>query len=232
MERRRRRRVIGAGVTYTRIVREMAEVLPGLAIASRTVGSPQIRNRGTVGGNVATSSPAGDALPPLIAVGRRRRARVGEPARAASRSRSSAPAPSATSWRRTSSSAPSGSPPPAGPSSSRRWAPERDGHRRLLLRRRVRRPDADRRHGHRLGGAHRHPGARGRGVPARASSTRAATGRTARRCPTPRSRRFGELVGEAARPIDDVRGTADYRRHALSVIGRRTAAWCWEEHAP
>ncbi|HTI35679.1 MAG TPA: FAD binding domain-containing protein, partial [Miltoncostaea sp.] len=35
--------VIGAGVTYTRIVRELAEVLPGLAIASRTVGSPQIR---------------------------------------------------------------------------------------------------------------------------------------------------------------------------------------------
>jgi CO/xanthine dehydrogenase FAD-binding subunit len=45
-------------------------------------------------------------------------------------------------------------------------------------------------------------------------------------------RRFGELVGEAARPIDDVRGTGDYRRHALTVIGRRTAAWCWAEHAP
>jgi CO/xanthine dehydrogenase FAD-binding subunit len=44
---------------------ELAELLPALAEASRTVGSPQIRNRGTIGGNLATSSPAGDALPPL-----------------------------------------------------------------------------------------------------------------------------------------------------------------------
>jgi CO/xanthine dehydrogenase FAD-binding subunit len=38
-----------------------------LARASRTVGSPQIRNRGTIGGNLGSSSPAGDALPPLYA---------------------------------------------------------------------------------------------------------------------------------------------------------------------
>jgi CO/xanthine dehydrogenase FAD-binding subunit len=41
-------------------------VLPALAEASRTVGSPQIRNRGTIGGNLGTSSPAGDAIPPLF----------------------------------------------------------------------------------------------------------------------------------------------------------------------
>ncbi|MDQ5830026.1 MAG: FAD binding domain-containing protein [Actinomycetota bacterium] len=58
---------IGAGVTYTRIIAELGDRLPGLAMASRTVGSPQIRNRGTVGGNLGTSSPAGDALPPLYA---------------------------------------------------------------------------------------------------------------------------------------------------------------------
>ena len=58
---------IGAGVTYTRLIAELAGRLPGLAIASRTVGSPQIRNRGTVGGNLGTSSPAGDGLPPLFA---------------------------------------------------------------------------------------------------------------------------------------------------------------------
>src|ERR687888_2092599 len=57
---------IGAGVTYTRLIDELSDRLPGLAIASRTVGSPQIRNRGTVGGNLATSSPAGDGLPPLF----------------------------------------------------------------------------------------------------------------------------------------------------------------------
>ena len=58
---------VGAGVTYARLIAELGDRLPGLAIASRTVGSPQIRNRGTVGGNLATSSPAGDALPPLFA---------------------------------------------------------------------------------------------------------------------------------------------------------------------
>src|ERR687895_2049946 len=60
---------IGAGVTYTRLIAELGDRLPGLAIASRTVGSPQIRNRGTVGGNLGTSSPAGDGLPPLFASG-------------------------------------------------------------------------------------------------------------------------------------------------------------------
>src|SRR6266699_6913979 len=57
---------LGSGVTYTTIVREMQAYEP-LVQASRSVGSPQIRNRGTVGGNLGTASPAGDALPPLLA---------------------------------------------------------------------------------------------------------------------------------------------------------------------
>src|SRR6478672_9769056 len=56
---------LGAGVPYARIVDDLADRLPGLAMASRTVGSPQIRTRGTVGGNLGTASPAGDGLPPL-----------------------------------------------------------------------------------------------------------------------------------------------------------------------
>ncbi|MDX6474740.1 MAG: hypothetical protein QOH95_251 [Gaiellaceae bacterium] len=61
---------LGAGLTYSEIEHgELREVLPALAEASRTVGSPQIRNRGTIGGNLGTSSPAGDALPPLLVEG-------------------------------------------------------------------------------------------------------------------------------------------------------------------
>jgi len=57
---------LGAGVTYTRIQRELPQ-LRALAQASRGVGSPQIRNRGTVGGNLGTASPAGDSVPVLAA---------------------------------------------------------------------------------------------------------------------------------------------------------------------
>jgi CO/xanthine dehydrogenase FAD-binding subunit len=58
---------LGAGLTYTEAMAgAVAEELPALAEAARTVGSPQIRNRGTIGGNLGTASPAGDALPPLL----------------------------------------------------------------------------------------------------------------------------------------------------------------------
>ncbi|HEX5630713.1 MAG TPA: FAD binding domain-containing protein [Acidimicrobiia bacterium] len=58
-------RFIGAGVTHRRLERGP---LRALAEAARTVGSPQIRNAGTIGGNVGTASPAGDTLPFLAAV--------------------------------------------------------------------------------------------------------------------------------------------------------------------
>ncbi len=58
---------LGSGLTYREIEHGLLrDVLPALAEASRTVGSPQIRNRGTIGGNLATASPAGDAVPPLL----------------------------------------------------------------------------------------------------------------------------------------------------------------------
>jgi CO/xanthine dehydrogenase FAD-binding subunit len=61
--------VLGAGLTYTEMLHpELANLVPGLARAARTVGSPQIRNAGTIGGNLGTASPAGDALPILAAL--------------------------------------------------------------------------------------------------------------------------------------------------------------------
>jgi CO/xanthine dehydrogenase FAD-binding subunit len=61
---------LGAGLTFTQAMSaELGALLPALAEASRTVGSPQIRNRGTIGGNLGTASPAGDALPPLLVAG-------------------------------------------------------------------------------------------------------------------------------------------------------------------
>jgi CO/xanthine dehydrogenase FAD-binding subunit len=61
---------LGSGLTYAEAMgAELATLLPALAEASRTVGSPQIRNRGTIGGNLGTASPAGDALPPLLVEG-------------------------------------------------------------------------------------------------------------------------------------------------------------------
>ena len=60
---------IGAGVTYTRLLAgDVVSTVPALAQAARTVGSPQIRNAGTIGGNLATASPAGDTLPVLVAL--------------------------------------------------------------------------------------------------------------------------------------------------------------------
>jgi CO/xanthine dehydrogenase FAD-binding subunit len=60
---------LGAGVTYAELEAEpLAGLLPALAQAARTVGSPQIRNAATIGGNLATCSPAGDGLPVLSAL--------------------------------------------------------------------------------------------------------------------------------------------------------------------
>lgn len=60
---------LGAGLTYTEMQDpDLGSLVPALAQAARTVGSPQIRNAGTLGGNLGTASPAGDTLPVLAAL--------------------------------------------------------------------------------------------------------------------------------------------------------------------
>jgi CO/xanthine dehydrogenase FAD-binding subunit len=59
---------VGGGVTYTRMLGALGERSPAMVQAARTIGSPQIRNAGTIGGNLGTCSPAGDTLPVLAAL--------------------------------------------------------------------------------------------------------------------------------------------------------------------
>jgi CO/xanthine dehydrogenase FAD-binding subunit len=60
---------LGAGVTYTRQLEELAEPLPLLALAARTIASRQVRNRATLGGALAIADPSADILAALVAAG-------------------------------------------------------------------------------------------------------------------------------------------------------------------
>jgi CO/xanthine dehydrogenase FAD-binding subunit len=220
---------IGAGVSYTRLIDELGDRLPGLAIASRTVGSPQIRNRGTVGGNLGTASPAGDALPPLYVSDAEvelasttgtRRVPVTE----------FVSGPKRTSAREDELIAAFHLPAAGG--GAQQFA--KIGTRNAMViavcslslaiwpeRRAVCAC---------IGSAGP--------TPIRATEAEAfidgvldEEGLWEARGPLSdvALRRFGELVAGAAAPIDDVRGSAAYRRHALGVLARRTLTWAWEE---
>jgi CO/xanthine dehydrogenase FAD-binding subunit len=219
---------IGAGVTYTRLIEELGERLPGLAIASRTVGSPQIRNRGTVGGNLGTASPAGDGLPPLYvsdaevelasATGTRRLPIadfVTGPKRQAAREDELIAAfhlPAATGAQQFAKIGTRNAMVIAVCSLSLAIWPERRAVCACI-------------------------GSAGP-TPIRAGEAEAfiagvldEEGLWEGRGPLAGAalERFGELVAAAAAPIDDVRGSAAYRRHALAVLARRTLTWAWEE---
>jgi CO/xanthine dehydrogenase FAD-binding subunit len=215
---------VGAGVSYTRIIDELGARLPGLAVASRTVGSPQIRNRGTVGGNLGTASPAGDALPPLYVsdaevelastTGTRRVAVVdfiAGPKRTAARDDELIAAfhlPPASGAQQFAKIGTRNAMVIAVCSLSLAIWPERRAVCACI-------------------------GSAGP-TPIRATEAEAFGAEILDwddRAPLPESAvaRFGELVAGAAAPIDDVRGSAAYRRHALGVVARRTLTWAWEE---
>ncbi|MBA2390200.1 MAG: FAD binding domain-containing protein [Geodermatophilaceae bacterium] len=218
---------IGAAVPYTTIIAELSAEAPGLAIASRTVGSPQIRNRGSVGGNLGSASPAGDALPPLLAVD----AEVEAVSAAGTRRipiHEFFLGPKVNALRRDELIAAVHVPVARGPQQYAKVGTRNAMVIAVCSFSLALHPDAAR---------------VGTGIGSAAPTPRAAleaedflADELAERWETPEPlpddvvRRFGELVAAAASPIDDVRGTADYRRHALSVLARRTLEWTWAEH--
>ncbi len=216
---------VGAGVTYTRLIAELGDRLPGLSMASRTVGSPQIRNRGTVGGNLGTASPAGDAHPPLLASD----AQVELVSASGTRrvpAREFFTGPKRNAARPDELIAAFVIEPATGPQTF-----SKVGTRNAMViavcsfalaldvgRRRVR-----------TGIGSAGP------TPLQASEAEEfISGELDWEGRTPPSdatvTRFGEMVAGAARPIDDVRGTAAYRRHALSVMARRSLGWVWQDY--
>jgi len=211
---------LGAGVSYTRIIHELAGRLPALAMAARTVGSPQIRNRATVGGNLGTASPAGDAHPVLLATGA-----VVE-AESFQRGVRHIPVDGFFTGVKRSALAPDELiravviPTAAGPQQF-----SKVGTRNamviavcsfaLAL-------DLDARTvGTGIGSAGPTP------LVARAAERflAGALDWDTLEVPESAARHFGRLVSDAAQPIDDVRGTAAYRRHALEVLAVRALSW-------
>jgi CO/xanthine dehydrogenase FAD-binding subunit len=219
---------LGAGVTYARVMTELADLAPGLAMASRTVGSPQIRVRGTVGGNLGSASPAGDAHPVLLAVG------ASVEVESAARGRRTIPVADFFTGVKQNALQPDELiaavllPPLAGPQQFAKV-----GTRNAMVIAVTSFGLAlDPRSG-RVGAAIGSAAPTPRTVPEAeefAAGELADLWASPRALPRPVADRFGELVAAGARPIDDVRGTADYRRHALSVLARRTLHWAWQDY--
>jgi CO/xanthine dehydrogenase FAD-binding subunit len=213
---------IGAGVTYTRLIDELGDRLPGLAIASRTVGSPQIRNRGTVGGNLGTASPAGDAHPVLLAcdasieVASKSRARQIPAREFFTGPKRNAMRPDELIAAYRVRSAP-------GPQQFSKVG-TRNAMVIAVCSFALALDPAARRVGTGIGSAGPTPL---RAVDAERFAESELDWENRREPGEPALERFGELVAAAAKPIDDIRGTAAYRRHALAVMARRCLAWCW-----
>jgi CO/xanthine dehydrogenase FAD-binding subunit len=220
---------LGAGVPYARVISELGTRLPGLAMASRTVGSPQIRNRGTVGGNLGSASPAGDAHPPLLACG----AEV-----EAASVRGTRRIPAGEFFTGVKRCALAGDEliaavhiPVAGGPQQFAKVGVRNAMVIAVCSFAIALHPRQGRVGTGLGSAAPTPRPAPRAEEFLAAEL-ADRGLWGSRGPLPGAcvQRFGELVAQAAAPIDDVRGTAAYRRHALAVMARRTLAWAWHSY--
>ena len=188
---------LGSGLTYTEAMAgPLAEAFPALAEASRTVGSPQIRNRGTIGGNLGTASPAGDALPPLLV-------EDAEIELASVRGERRLPLSEFL----------------VGPKRNALASDE------LIASVRVR-PSGSMQTFMKVGPRNAMVIAVVSLAVSAGEELRASPGSSSPRpvvvtAPREEAASFPELVAEAASPIDDVRGTAAYRRHALRVLAQR-----------
>jgi CO/xanthine dehydrogenase FAD-binding subunit len=220
---------LGAGVSYTGLITELAGLLPGLAMAARTVGSPQIRNRGTVGGNLGAASPAGDCHPPLLATGATIEV-------ASVRGTRTIPAEGFFTGVKRNALEPDELitavliPAAAGPQQFSKIGTRNamviavasfciglDPRRKAV--------------GTGIGSA--------APTPRRAAAAEAFLAGALDEAGLWESRadlgdriirEFGEQVKAAADPVDDVRGTAAYRRHGLAVMARRTLNWAWHDY--
>ena len=220
---------LGANVTYTRVIDELGGRLPGLAMASRTVGSPQIRNRGTVGGNLGAASPAGDAHPPLLAA-------YAQVEVESARGRRLIPAAEFYTGVKRNALAPDELisavliTPPAGPQQFCKIGTRNAMVIAVAAFSLALHPDS---------------GTVGTGIGSAAPTPRRATaaeeflaqalaeaGLWESRGPLPEATaaHFADLAADAASPIDDVRGSARYRVHALSVMARRALLWAWADY--
>jgi CO/xanthine dehydrogenase FAD-binding subunit len=220
---------LGAAVPFAGLTGRLATLLPALALAARTVGSPQIRARGSVGGNLGTASPAGDAHPALLAAGARVEA-------ASVRGTRLIPVEEFFTGPRRNALAP-------------------DELIRAVRVDAARGPQQFAKVGTRnamviavcafalaldpeTGGVRTGIGSaaptpvRARAAEEFLAGVLAEGGHFTHGRPVPpaAARRFGELAAGACAPIDDVRGTAAYRRHAVAVLARRTLDWTWRAH--
>jgi CO/xanthine dehydrogenase FAD-binding subunit len=209
---------LGAGVTYTHVIEQLAGPLPGLALAARTVASPQIRNRGTLAGALVLADPSGDALAALGAAG----AEIEMSGPAGARrvaAEAFITAPGACVLGPDELVTALHVPVADGPVAYAK-AGARNAMARAVCGVAVALHHADRRATVCVVGA----------APAavRPTAAEALVAEAWDDLDDAAVHRFGTLVGEAVDPLPDARGSAAYRRHAAAVLARRALRRAWE----